>query len=77
MSVFYKSTPIKKKIKLNEHFFLELKKKNKLNYVKTPHGLEMWSFKMKDFFQIATKFFIDDIYTYLENKPDLEEVHKN
>ena len=34
MSVFYKSTPIQKKIKLNEHFFLELKKKISLIMLK-------------------------------------------
>ena len=77
MSVFYKSTPIQKKIKLNEHFFLQLKKEGKLNYAKTPSGLEMWSFKMKDFFNTATKILSEDIYSYLEKKPNLKKVHKN
>mgnify|MGYP000882252819 CR=1 FL=1 len=77
MSVFYKSISIQKKIKLNEHFFVKLKKMKKLNYVKTQSGLEMWSFKMRDFFQVATKFLMEDIYSYLEYKPNLDEVHKN
>ena len=77
MSVFYKSTPIQKKIKLNEHFFLQLKKQGELNYAKTSSGLEMWSFKMKDFFNTATKILSQDIYSYLEQKPNLKKVHQN
>ena len=76
MSVFYKSISIQKKIKLNEHFFVKLKKMKKLNYVKTQSGLEMWSFKMRDFFNIATKMFTKDIYTYLEKKPNLNRLSK-
>tara|TARA_B100000787_G_scaffold170280_1_gene165632 strand:+ start:3299 stop:4114 length:816 start_codon:yes stop_codon:yes gene_type:complete len=75
-SVFFKETDSKKKINLNEHFFEELKKRKKLNYTKHSSGLEMWSFKMKDFFSLATEFFIKDIYTYLEFKPNLNKISK-
>ena len=71
MSVFYKNEEIKKKIKLNEHFFSEMKKLKLLHYYKSPFGLEMWSFKMRDFFKVAIKYFVNDIYNYLEFKPDL------
>tara|TARA_E500000178_G_scaffold356560_1_gene435481 strand:+ start:4225 stop:5040 length:816 start_codon:yes stop_codon:yes gene_type:complete len=77
MTVFYKSIPIKKKIKLNEHYFKELSKRKKINYAKNKFGLEMWSFKMKDFLELATEMFKKDIYCYLEKKPNLEKVHKN
>lgn len=73
-SVFFKNINSKKKIKLNEHFFELLKKQNKLNYFKLSSGLEMWSFKMKDFFKIATSLFEKDIYTYLEFKPELNKI---
>jgi aminoglycoside 3-N-acetyltransferase len=77
LSVLYKSTPIIKKKKLNEHFFAKLQEQGKLNYAKTSFGLEMWSFKMKDFFDVATKMLTQDIYCYLEKKPNLKSVHKN
>ncbi len=73
-SVFFKEANSKKKIKLNEHFFNELKKRKKLNYTKHSSGLEMWSFKMRDFFNVATEFFVKDIYTYLEFEPDLKNI---
>ena len=75
-SVFFKEANSQKKIKLNEHFFRELKKKKKLNYAIHSSGLEMWSFKMRDFFNIATEFFIKDIYTYLEFEPNLKKISK-
>jgi aminoglycoside 3-N-acetyltransferase len=75
-SVFFKETNSQKKINLNEHFFEELKKRKKLNYAKHSSGLEMWSFKMRDFFKVATEFFVNDIYTYLEFKPNLEKISK-
>ena len=73
---FLKKQIQKKKINLNEHFFEELKKRKKLNYTKHSSGLEMWRFKMKDFFSLATEFFIKDIYTYLEFKPNLNKISK-
>ncbi len=71
MSVFFKNQKIQKRIKLNEHFFNEMKKLNLLNNYKTSFGLNMWSFKMRDFFNVAIKYFLDDIYNYLEFRPDL------
>lgn len=71
LSVFFKNQNIKKRIKLNEHFFDELSKKKKLKYFKTESGLEIWSFKMRDFFEIVIKNFNKNIFDYLESKPDL------
>ncbi len=75
-SVFFKKTDSKKKIKLNEHYFKILKNKKKLNYSINSSGLEMWSFKMKDFFKVATDLFEKDIYNYLEYKPNLDKISK-
>ena len=66
----------KKKIKLNEHFFKILKKRKKLIYSKNKSGLEMWSFKMRDFFKVATEMFQNDIHTYLEFNPDYSKISK-
>lgn len=74
MGVFFKKVNYKKKFKLNEHFFEVLKKNNKLNYTKNKYGLEMWSFKMKDFFDVATEMFQKNIFVYLENKPDFDKI---
>ncbi|MBS29533.1 MAG: hypothetical protein CMG39_00010 [Candidatus Marinimicrobia bacterium] len=71
VSVFFRNQNIKKRFKLNEHFFLKLKKNKKLKYFKTKHGLEMWSFKMRDFFEIAINYFNENIFNYLEFEPDL------
>ena len=71
MSVFFNNKNIKKRIKLNEHFFKEMKKMKKIKYYKNKSGLEIWSFKMKDFFKVATKYFNQNIFNYLEFKPDL------
>ncbi len=73
-SVFFNNINIKKKIKLNEHFFDILKKQKKLNYSKNNSGLEMWSFKMRDFFKVATDLFQDNMYTYLEFKPKFDKI---
>ncbi len=69
-SVFYENSDIEKRIKLNEHFFEALKEKGMLNEVQLDSGLRIWSFLMKDFFDIAVSFFTDDIYTYLEKPPE-------
>jgi len=73
-SVFFNKVNSKKKIKLNEHFFNILEKQKKLNYIKHKSGLKIWSFKMRDFFKVATKLFQDDIYTYLEYKPNFNKI---
>ena len=36
-----------------------------------PSGMKMWSFNMKDFYQIALDYFIKDIYNYLEHPPKI------
>ena len=69
LSVIYKNSDILKKIKLNEHFFDELEKIGKLNYFKSDLGFEIWSFKMRDFYNVALNFFNQNIYTYLEFEP--------
>ena len=75
-SVFFNKVNSKKKLKLNEHFFEILKKNKKLNYSKLQSGLEMWSFKMSDFFKVATDLFQKDMYTYLEFKPKFNRISK-
>lgn len=72
LSVFFKNQNIKKRIKLNEHFFKKLKKENKILHIKSNFGLDMWSFKMRDFFEIAISYFLNDMYNYLEYKPNLD-----
>ena len=66
LSTRFKRLKIEKKKKLNKHFFDTLREQKQINYTKTNFGLEMWSFKMIDFYNVALKFFIDDIYNYLE-----------
>ena len=77
LSVIYKKAKIQRKINRNNHFFQELKKQKKFNYSKNNYGLNMWSFKMKDFFDVSTKYLLNDIYSYLEKKPNLKTVHNN
>ena len=72
LSVIYKNADILRKIKLNEHFFDELQKKGKLNYLKSDLNFEFWSFKMRDFYNDAINFFNKDIYTYLEFEPKVK-----
>lgn len=74
LSVFFNKVDSKKKIKLNEHFFKILKDQKKLHYSKLQNGLDMWSFKMRDFFKVATELFKKDMYTYLENKPKFNKI---
>ena len=73
-SVFFNKVNSKKKIKLNEHFFKILKDQKKLNYVKHKSGLEIWSFKMRDFFKVSTNLFYKDMFTYLETKPNFNKI---
>jgi len=74
--VMYRDSSIRKKIALNEHFFIELKSEGLLNEVKHSSGLKLWSFKMNDFYKIALEFFIDDIYNYLEEPPPIRPYTK-
>tara|TARA_B100000401_G_C52619781_1_gene630771 strand:+ start:8 stop:835 length:828 start_codon:yes stop_codon:yes gene_type:complete len=73
-SVFFNKVNSKKKVKLNEHFFHILKDRNKLHYVKHKSGLELWSFKMRDFFKVSTDLFHRDMYNYLEFKPNFNNI---
>ena len=59
-----------------EQFFNELKSEGLLNEVEHSSGLIFWSFKMNDFYKIALEFFIDDIYTYLEEPPPVRPYSK-
>ncbi len=72
MSVFFKKINAEKKIKLNEHYFNKLKKNKKLNHTINEYGLEVWSFKMRDFYSIAIQEMKADIFNYLEKKPRLD-----
>jgi aminoglycoside 3-N-acetyltransferase len=74
--VMYRDSSIRKKIALNEHFFSELELKGLLNQTQHSSGLKFWSFKMTDFYKIALEFFIDDIYTYLEEPPPVRPYSK-
>jgi aminoglycoside 3-N-acetyltransferase len=71
MSVMYKDSDIQKKLLLNEHYFEELDRKGLLLKSEHPTGLKLWSFKMMDFYETVMEFFIDDIYTYLEQPPSI------
>ena len=74
--VSYLNANIKKKVKLNEHFFKKLNAIGKLNHQTHISGLDMWSFKMRDFYKVAVEMFKKDIYTYLEHKPNLTFLKK-
>ena len=76
LSARYLNANIKKKIKLNEHFFKKLNAIGKLNHQNHISGLDMWSFKMRDFYKVAVEMFKKDIYTYLEYKPNLTFLKK-
>ena len=69
LSVMYMDSDIQKRIKLNEHFFEELELKGLLSEAQHESGLRMWSFLMRDFYDIVIPFFMEDIYTYLERPP--------
>ena len=58
-------------MKLNKHYFYKLKKEKKLNYIKNEYNLEIWSFKMKDFYDVVVQEMKRDIFNYLEKKPNL------
>lgn len=76
MSVRYKSSRIEKRKKLNEHYFNILKNQNKLKEVKLKSGIKIWSFKMSDFFKVASNLFQKNIYNYLEKEPILKPYSK-
>ena len=69
MSVRYLNSSIRKRILLNEHFFEALNRQGLLFETEHSSGLKIWAFSMRDFYDIAIPFFIEDIYTYLEEPP--------
>lgn len=69
MSVMYKDSDIQRRVPLNEHYFEALDEKGLLIKREHPSGLNLWSFQMRDFYETVVNFFIDDIYTYLEQPP--------
>jgi len=71
MSVMYRESEVLKRISLNEHYFDEMEKRNLLRSSIHSSGLKLWSFKMRDFYDVASSFFIDDIYSYLEHSPKI------
>jgi len=71
-SVFYADTDAKKRILLNQHYFNELKSRGLLKSSLHSSGIEFTAFKMRDFYSIALEFFIDNIYNYLEEPPNLK-----
>lgn len=73
LSTRFKNVEIKKRNELNKHYFQELKKNKKIKYYKSKNGMEAWSFKMRDFYNIAIKIFTKNIYNYLENIPLLKK----
>lgn len=75
-SVMYLNSDIKKRILLNEHYFESLKSEKLIIENTHSSGLKVWSFKMRDFYNHATKFFNDDIYNYLEFEPKIKPYKK-
>jgi len=47
-----------------------------LKYFKSKNGIEFWSFKMRDFYDVSKNFFIKDINNYLEFPPNLNLQNK-
>jgi len=69
MSVMYRESGIQKRIALNEHYFEEMENRGMLRYASHSSGLNLWSFRMRDFYNLAIEFFVKDIYNYLEHPP--------
>ncbi len=75
-SVFYNESNIKKRVALNEHYFNELQARGKIQSSIHSSGLEFKAFKMRDFYEVALEFFVDDIYNYLEEVPSVKPYNK-
>jgi|GEM_PF-602343 aminoglycoside 3-N-acetyltransferase len=69
--VMYKNSQVQKRIRLNEHYFNVLSKKGLFHEVHDKSGLVFYTFKFRDFYNIAVEFFIDDMYNYLEYPPEV------
>ena len=75
-SVFYNESNTKKRVALNEHYFNELEVRGKIQSSMHSSGLEFKAFKMRDFYEVALEFFVDDIYNYLEEVPSVKPYRK-
>lgn len=73
--VFYNCSHGLKKINLNNHYFNEMERHSMLK-MSSNDGCDMYSFRMKDFFNVAVDFMIRDIYNYLENVP-YEKIYRS
>lgn len=71
-TVFYADSNIKKRVLLNQHYFSEMKLKGLLRISHHPSGLVFYAFRMRDFYDVALKFFLKDIYNYLEEIPKIK-----
>jgi aminoglycoside 3-N-acetyltransferase len=71
-SVFYADSDAKKRVLLNQHYFKELNYRGLLKTSEHSTGLKFTAFKMRDFYNVATEFFIEDIYNYLEESPKIK-----
>ena len=76
MSVFFNKIDTQKKIKVNQHYFNKLKKKKKLHSIKNNFGLEIWSFKMRDFYSLVVEEMKKDIFNYLEDTPKFDSIRE-
>jgi len=68
-SVFYADSNVKKRVLLNQHYFSEMKSRGLLRISHHRSGLVFYAFRMRDFYDVALKFFLKDIYNYLEEIP--------
>ena len=60
-----------KRKKLNEHYFEAMDSSGLIHHAKHKTGVDIWAFKMKDFYNTVKPFFISDIYNYLEHEPTI------
>ncbi len=74
MSVFFNKVNAKKKYKLNQHYFTKLKRQKKLQSIKNDLGLEIWSFKMRDFYSLVIDEMKNNIFNYLEYDPKFDSI---
>ena len=71
MSVIYSGAGVEKRKKLNEHYFEAMDSSGLIHHAKHKTGVDVWAFKMKDFYNTVKPFFISDIYNYLEHEPTI------
>ena len=69
MSVMYNGAGIEKRKKLNEHYFEAMDSSGLIHHAKHKSGVDVWAFKMKDFYNTVKPYFLENIYNYLEFPP--------